>query len=205
MKISVLISGRGSNLKAIIEDSKKIRCPYKIEVVIADNDCPGLVYAKDENIPVRIVNYKHHFSRENAEGIIDGILNLFNVNLVVLAGFMKLLTPYLISRWDNKIINIHPSLLPMFPGLHTHKRALETGVKFHGVTVHFVDEGMDSGPIIAQRCIPVWPIYNAETLGKRVLEEEHELLPTVIRMIALNKIAVVDKKVVYYGNENGNV
>jgi phosphoribosylglycinamide formyltransferase-1 len=205
MKIAVLISGRGSNLKAMIEDSKRFMCPYEIALVIADKNCDGLNYAYMENIPVRIVNYAEFNSKESAENKIDGHLYQYDVDLVVLAGFMKLFTPYLITRWYGRIINIHPSLLPSFRGLNTHERAIKTGVKFHGVTVHYVDEGTDTGPIIAQRCVPVWPIYTPNTLADRVLEEEHELLPTVIRMIALNKIALKNNKVVYYNIEDGNV
>ena len=197
MKIAVLISGRGSNLRSIINDSKQPNCPYTIAVVIANKECPGLRYADEINIPIRVISYKGHARRDTAEGIIDGVLNMFGVDLVVLAGFMKVLTPYLVSRWKNRIINIHPALLPSFPGLHTHEQALNAGVKFHGVTVHFVDEGTDTGPIIAQRCVPVWPSYDADALATRVLEEEHEILPTVLRMIADNKISVVNGKVCY--------
>lgn len=205
MKIAVLISGRGSNLKSIIDDSKRTFCPYKIEVVIADKNCEGLNYAYAENIPVRIVNYKGYTSREEAESQINITCNSFEVDLIVLAGYMKVLTPYLVNLWTNKIVNIHPALLPSFPGLHTHERALEAGVKFHGVTVHFVDEGTDTGPIIAQRCVPVWPTDDEDTLASRVLVEEHDLFPRVIRKIALNQVACVNSKVVHYDNDDGNI
>lgn len=203
LKIAVLISGRGSNLKAIMDDSKKDKCPYSISVVIADSSCPGLQYAREENIPTYIVNYKDYNSRKDAEVKIHNILTCFDVGLVVLAGYMKLLTSYLITHWENKIINIHPALLPAFPGLHTHERALERGVLFHGCTVHFVDSGMDTGPIILQRVIAVLPIDNAETLADRVLRQEHMALPYVIRRFAADELHVVDKKVIKDYQEQG--
>ncbi len=200
MKVAVLISGRGSNLKAIIEDTKKQPCPYTVNVVISDKECPGLAYAREEKIPLSVVNYKIHANKQEAEKSIDNILNMFDAELVVLAGFMKILSPHLIRIWKGKIINIHPSLLPAFPGLHTHERAIEAGVKFHGCTVHFVDSGVDTGPIIAQRCIPVWPRYTAGELADEVLKEEHEILPKVIRMFANNRVKLVNNKVAYYNS-----
>ncbi|NJO61519.1 MAG: phosphoribosylglycinamide formyltransferase [Richelia sp. RM2_1_2] len=204
-KLAVLISGRGSNLKSIINESKKPNCLYIINVVIADNDCIGLQYAKDENIPIRIVNYNSVPSREHAEGIIDGVLQLYDIDLVVLAGYMKLLTSYIVSRWKDKIINIHPALSPAFTGLHTHERAIERGVKYHGCTVHYVDAGMDTGPIIAQRVVPVLTSDTASTLANKVLEQEHQILPLVIEGIASGDILIIDNEVIYRNNTLGNL
>lgn len=183
MRIAVLISGRGSNLKAIIEDTKKEGCPYLIELVIADKKCDGLRYASEEEIPTSIIDYSAFADRKSAEKVINDLLNMKNIELVVLAGYMKLLTPYLVNRWKNRIINIHPALLPSFPGLNTHERAIQAGVKYHGVTVHFVDEGIDSGPIIDQLVVPVFRDDTPDLLASRVLVEEHKLLPDVIRRL----------------------
>lgn len=185
MKVAVLISGRGSNLKSIIDDSRIKGCPYTISTVMSDKICAGLFHAEQCNIPTYVIEYLPKKPKQFAEETIDLILRLHGIDLVVLAGYMRIISPFLVDKWDKKIINIHPSLLPNFPGLDTHKRAIESGVELHGCTVHYVDQGMDTGPIIEQQTVPVLPTDTPETLASRVLKEEHILLPRVIRNIAL--------------------
>lgn len=187
MKVAVLISGRGSNLEKIIEHAEAEKL-YEICVVIANKNCLGIDLAIKNNIPYRIVPYADLPSKEHAEIAIHGTLDLYGAELIVLAGFMKVLTPLLVNKWYGKIINIHPSLLPAFTGLNTHQRAIERGVKYHGCTVHYVDAGLDTGPIIAQKAVDVYPTDDVDMLTHRVLEQEHIILPKVIKDIALGNV-----------------
>ena len=171
LKIAVLISGRGSNLQALIDAAQKPDYPARIACVISNKpDTKGLECARDAKIPTEVIDHKKFASREAFEHALDAKLEEYDVQLVCLAGFMRLLTPWFVDRWRDRLINIHPSLLPSFPGLDTHKRALEARVKEAGCTVHFVRAEMDHGPIILQAIVPVMPGDTEETLAARVLE-----------------------------------
>jgi phosphoribosylglycinamide formyltransferase-1 len=194
LKIGVLISGRGSNLQSLVNDIQ-YGAPYEIACVLANKDCAGLQIAKDNKIPYAVVRYKDHDSKESAESMLDTYLRMFNVQLVVLAGFMRVLSPTFVSKWPDKVINIHPSLLPSFPGLHVHEQAISYGVKYSGCTVHFVTPKLDDGPIIGQSVVPVLDTDTVESLATRILVEEHMLLPKCIRLIANDQIETIENRV----------
>lgn len=197
-KIAVLVSGGGSNLQAIIDSIKDGKLNCKIEMVISDREgAYGLERARINNIPSYLVDRKIYGSETS-----DKIYELLKgkVDLIVLAGFLSILKGDLIAEFKNKIINIHPSLIPAFcgngmHGMNVHKSAIEYGVKFSGCTVHFVDEGTDTGPIILQKVVPVYDEDTPEILQKRILVEEHKALPEAIGMMAEGKIKVNDRKV----------
>lgn len=197
-KIAVLVSGGGSNLQAIIDSIKDGKLNCKIEMVISDREgAYGLERARINNIPSYLVDRKIYGSETS-----DKIYELLKgkVDLIVLAGFLSILKGDLIAEFKNRIINIHPSLIPAFcgngmHGMNVHKSAIEYGVKFSGCTVHFVDEGTDTGPIILQKVVPVYDEDTPEILQKRILVEEHKALPEAIGMMAEGKIKVNDRKV----------
>lgn len=200
LKLAVLISGRGSNLQALIDAQQNPDFPAKIECVISNKpDVAGLDRARAANIPALVINHRDFSSREAFEQALDAKLNEKGVQLVCLAGFMRLLTPWFVERWHDRLINIHPSLLPAFPGLDTHQKAIDYGVKFAGCTVHFVRAEMDHGPIILQAAVPVHQDDNEESLATRVLAEEHKLYPQAVRLIAENRVNVLDEKVFVTG------
>lgn len=200
MKIAVLISGRGSNLKALIEAAQQKDYPAEIACVISNvPKAKGLDYAAASNIPALTINHRDYGNREAFEKALDEALEAKGVQLVCLAGFMRLLTPWFVDRWRDRLINIHPSLLPSFPGLDTHKAALDYGVKFTGCTVHFVRAEMDHGPIIIQAAVPVLPNDNEDLLAARVLAAEHKIYPEAIRLIAENRVNIMDEKVFVAG------
>lgn len=182
-RIAVLISGRGSNLKSLIAACKDPSYPAEIEVVISNNpDAGGLDIARHEGIHTHVIDHQPFGNDRKAhERQIDATLQAHNVSTVCLAGYMRLLTPFLISNWKGKMLNIHPSLLPLFPGLHTHRKALKAGMKVHGCTVHLVTEEVDAGPILGQAVIPILPNDTEETLADRLLEQEHLLYPRVLK------------------------
>ncbi len=191
LKVSVLVSGNGSNLQALID-----QCPENasIDLVISDKpDCLALKRAEKAGIKTVIVPQKKMYERD-AE--IDRLLKEFDIELVCLAGYMRLLSEKLVTDWHNKIINIHPSLLPAFKGLNVQQRAIDAGVKFSGCTVHFVRPEMDSGPIINQAVVPVLPDDTAETLAARILEQEHICYPQALKAIANDEIMIVDERVI---------
>ncbi|WP_068089470.1 phosphoribosylglycinamide formyltransferase [Polycladidibacter stylochi] len=185
-KVAVLISGRGSNMISLINATRTADFPAEIVVVGSNRpDAAGLSYARNEGIACFALDHKQYGKdREAFERDLDAKLEENGVELVVLAGFMRLLTPWFVNRWHNRLINIHPALLPAFPGLDTHERAIETGVKVHGATVHFVTAEMDVGPIIAQGIVQVEDTDDANRLGTRVLEIEHQIYPQALRLIA---------------------
>ncbi len=194
--IGVLVSGRGTNLQAIINAIHKGKIDGEIKIVISDNPkAYALQRAKKNNIKTQVVYYKQYTNKEEYEQEIIKHLKYYNVDLVVLAGYMRILSPFFIRQFHYRIINIHPSLLPSFPGLHAQRQALEYGVKISGCTVHFVDEGVDSGPIILQKSVIVKPSDTEESLTKRILRYEHQLLPKAIQLFAQNKIEIINKKV----------
>ncbi len=195
-RIGVLASGRGSNLQALIDALKNGEDSYQIEVVISDKEeAQALIRAKKEQIPNIFINPREFSHKEEFEQAILEVIRKHNCNLICLAGFMRILTPSFINKAGVKIVNIHPSLLPAFPGLNAHQQALDYGVKYSGCTVHFVDEGVDSGPIILQAVVPVEVDDTVETLSQRILKEEHKLYPLAIKLIAEGKVKVEGRKV----------
>lgn len=199
LKIAILISGRGSNLQALIDQFGPGVAASPIEIVLVLSNRPdafGLTRAARAGIPTQVIDHKNFAERASFDAAMDQAIRAAGAELVVLAGFLRLLTDGFIAGWQDRLVNIHPALLPAFKGLDTHARALATGVRFHGCTVHFVRPEMDSGPIIAQAAVPVRPDDTAETLGRRVLAAEHRLFPQTLRLIAEGKVSVVDERAV---------
>ncbi|MCB8822076.1 phosphoribosylglycinamide formyltransferase [Microvirga rosea] len=183
-RIAVLISGRGSNMVSLIEAAQKTEFPGEIALVLSNRpDAGGLERAKASGIEALAIDHKAYSTRESFEQAIDEALRSRDIDFVCLAGFMRVLTSWFVERWEGRMINIHPSLLPLFRGTHTHKRALEEGVLVHGCTVHFVVPELDAGPIVAQAVVPVIPGDTEDSLAKRVLAQEHLLYPQALRMI----------------------
>ncbi len=197
MKIAVFASGRGSNLQALIDASASGFIPAEIKLVISDNkNAVALKRAEAARIEnIFIDPDKFNTKREYEKKLIE-LLKEYKIDLIVLAGFMRILTSTLINQYKDKIINIHPSLLPAFKGLNAQKQAIEHGVKYSGCTVHFVDEGVDSGPIIEQAVVRVDENDSAEDLSKKILKEEHRIYPEVIRDIVKDKVIIENRKVI---------
>ncbi|MBO6764332.1 phosphoribosylglycinamide formyltransferase [Maricaulis sp.] len=195
-KIAVLISGRGSNMQALLEAAKDEAFPAEI-VVVASNrpDAPGLAVAEAAGIATEVIDHRDYDGREAFEEALDSTLKMYGPRIVCLAGFMRILTPWFTERWRDLLINIHPSLLPAFKGLHTHERALEAGVRIHGCTVHYVRPEMDDGPIIGQAAVPVLPGDTPDTLAARVLEAEHKLYPQCVALACSGKARVAGERV----------
>jgi phosphoribosylglycinamide formyltransferase 1 len=185
-RVAILISGRGSNMTALIEAAAATDYPAEIAVVVSNRaDAPGLARAHAAGVATAVVDHTQFGAdREAFERSLDDELCRRRIDLVCLAGFMRLLTPWFVKRWSGRMLNIHPSLLPQFKGLHTHRRALEAGVKRHGATVHLVVPEMDAGPIVAQGSVPVRDGDTEETLAERVLEIEHQIYPRALRAVA---------------------
>ena len=191
MKIGVLISGRGSNLKALIESQENGTLGAEISTVISNvPKVMGLKIADEKQIENHVVDHRNYRSRELFEDQLTLILEASDINLICLAGFMRILTTNFIKKWENKIINIHPSLLPAFKGLNTHERAIESGAKFTGCTTHFVYPDLDEGPIIAQSVVPISQNDTVTTLSAKVLAEEHKLYPATVNMISRGLVKV---------------
>ena len=194
--IAVLASGRGTNLQAIIDAIKAGKIDGKIKIVISDNpEAYALKRAQDNQIDTMVFPYKQYNNKKEYEQKILNCLINNNIGLIVLAGYMRLLSSRIIKEYRHRIINIHPALLPSFPGLHAQRQAIEYGVKISGCTVHFVDEGMDTGPIILQKAVEVRKSDSKETLSKRILEYEHQVLARAIQLFAQNKIHIQNNKV----------
>jgi phosphoribosylglycinamide formyltransferase-1 len=188
LRLAVFISGRGSNMQALIESCAQADFPAQIEVVVSNRpDAAGLQRAKEAGITTAIIDHKKFTGREEFENALSAALIPHTIDLICLAGFMRVLTPHFLSAWQGRIINIHPSLLPDYKGLHTHERVLQDGRGESGCTVHHVVPEMDSGPIIVQKRVPVLPGDTPETLAKRVLEQEHIAYPEAIRILAGQK------------------
>lgn len=184
-RIAILISGRGSNMISLVEAMRAPDFPAEPIVVISNRpEAAGISWAKTQGIPALPMDHKLYESREHFEGQLQSVLTSSRIDLVCLAGFMRLMTADFVEKWHNRMINIHPSLLPDFKGLHTHERAIAAGKKEAGCTVHFVRPEMDEGPIIAQSAVPILPTDTAETLGTRVLTAEHKLYPYALRLVA---------------------
>lgn len=186
-RIAVLISGRGSNMAALLRND----CGGDVVVVGSNKaDAGGLAIARDAGIATFAIGHKDYASREAFDGALVAALNEYRPDLVVLAGFMRILTPVFVNAFAGRLINIHPSLLPSFPGLDTHQRALADGVKLHGCTVHFVTPELDRGPIIAQAAVQVEDDDTPDTLAAKVLLQEHQILPYAVRLFCEGRLAV---------------
>ena len=191
LRLAVLVSGRGSNLQALIDACADDAFPAEIALVIANvATAGGLQRAEKAGIPTRVVDHKGYPDRDSFDAVLTEAIEESGARLVCLAGFMRLLTDGFCHRWRDRLINIHPSLLPGFKGLHTHERVLEAGVRITGCTVHFVRAAMDEGPIIAQAAVPVGIDDDADTLAARVLAQEHRLYPLAVRLIAEDRVKV---------------
>ena len=189
-RVGVLVSGRGSNMTALIEAAQAPDYPAEIAVVISNRpDALALETATERGVPAVCVDHKVFDTRELFEQQLDRALRADKIDIICLAGFMRILSPWFVGRWEGRILNIHPSLLPSFPGLDTHKRALDAGVKFHGCTVHLVTRELDRGPIIDQAAIAVRPDDTPDTLAARVLTAEHELYPACLAKVARERLA----------------
>jgi phosphoribosylglycinamide formyltransferase-1 len=191
-RVAVLISGRGTNMASLIDSAKGADYPAEIVLVLSNRpDAAGLVHAKSKGVATAVVDHTEFGKdREAFERALQSVLEAHRVELVCLAGFMRLLTPWFVQRWEGRMLNIHPALLPDFKGINTHERALAAGVKTHGATVHFVTTEMDSGPIVAQSEVPVLADDTAETLAARVLAAEHRLYPQALRMVAEGRVTI---------------
>ena len=181
-RVGVLISGRGSNLAALLAAARRPDAPFVIALVISNReDAGGLALAAQNGVPTLAIDHRpFKGDRPGHEAAIDAALREAGVEIVCLGGYMRLLSPFLVGAWRGRMLNIHPSLLPALPGLHTHERALELGMKLHGCTVHLVTEVMDEGPILAQAAVPVLVGDDADTLAARVLAQEHRLYPAAL-------------------------
>jgi formyltetrahydrofolate-dependent phosphoribosylglycinamide formyltransferase len=180
-RVAVLISGRGSNLAALLGAARSHQYAAQITYVISNRaDAAGLILARMAGIHADVFSQRDYADRSAHEAAIDDALQAHHIEIVCLAGYMRLLTPFLVGRWAGRMLNIHPSLLPQFPGLDTHRRALAAGVSRHGCTVHLVNDAMDAGPILAQAAVPVLADDTEEILAARVLVKEHMLYPWVL-------------------------
>jgi phosphoribosylglycinamide formyltransferase 1 len=196
LKVAVLISGRGTNLQALIDACADPTFPVEIRLVIASRaDAPGLARAREARIPAQAIAHRDYARREDFDAALSEALDAAGIELVCLAGFMRILGDAFVARWRDRLVNIHPSLLPAFRGLDTHVRALAAGVRFTGCTVHFVRAAVDDGPIIVQAAVPVLPEDDAERLAERVLAAEHRAYPLALRLIAEGRVRVGDGRV----------
>jgi phosphoribosylglycinamide formyltransferase 1 len=200
LKVGVLISGRGSNLQALIDACADPAFPAEIVLVLSNKaDAYGLERARNAGIPATVVSHRDYADKPGFEAAMDDALNAAGVELVCLAGFMRLLTAGFVERWHNRLINIHPSLLPSFKGLDTHARAIEAGVRFTGCTVHYVRPAMDEGPIILQAVVPILEGDDDHTLADRVLVAEHRCYPGALKLIAEGRARVEGERVAISG------
>ena len=197
MRVAVLISGRGSNMAALIEACRRPDYPAEIVLVISNKpDAKGLETAAAAGIATKVIDFRGKGSRQAFEDAATQALEDAEVDLICLAGFMRILSADFVGHWRDRVINIHPSLLPAFPGLETHERALQAGVRITGCTVHFVRPEMDNGPIIAQVAVPVSNRDTADTLSARVLTYEHRIYPLALELIASGRARLVDERVI---------
>jgi phosphoribosylglycinamide formyltransferase-1 len=195
-RVGILISGRGSNMMSLIAAAHSADYPAEIACILSNRpEAEGLLKAAGAGLPTRCVDHTRFVAREAFEAELDATLRSFGVDLVACAGFMRLMTPSFVERWRDRMLNIHPSLLPAFPGLHTHERAIAAGVKITGCTVHVVRAEMDNGPIVAQAAVPVLDGETPEGLAARVLEAEHELYPHALALFASGRVHIAGGKV----------
>jgi phosphoribosylglycinamide formyltransferase 1 len=197
INIGVLVSGRGTNLQAIIEAIEEGKIEGKIKIVVSDNlNAHALKRASQYHLETQYINYKEFKSREDYDKKVIETLENKEVELVVLAGYMRILSSYFIKAYQNKIISIHPALLPSFPGLRAQKQAVEYGVRISGCTVHFVDEGMDSGPIILQSAVEVSEDDTEGSLAERILKKEHQIYVQAIQLFSQGRLIIKGRKVI---------
>ncbi len=197
LKVGVLISGSGTNLQALIDDCARADAVSEIALVLSNRaDAFGLTRAAEAGLPHCTIDHREYGTRADFERALSAALEASSVELVCLAGFMRVLTAEFVERWRDRLINIHPSLLPAFKGLDTHARAIAAGVRIAGCTVHFVRPEVDNGPIVVQAAVPVQPDDTAESLAARVLREEHRCLPLAVRLIAQGRVSVAGERCV---------
>lgn len=195
--IVILISGRGSNMEAIVRSAQAERWPARIAAVISNRaDAQGLQFAAQMGIATAVVASKEYPTRDAFDAALQAQIDCFHPDLVVLAGFMRILTAPFVEHFAGRMLNIHPSLLPSFPGLATHQQALSVGVKVHGATVHFVTADLDHGPIVAQAAVPVLPEDTEQSLAGRVLTQEHIIYPRAVRWFVEDRLSITDGRVV---------
>ncbi len=205
MKLGILFSGRGSNLQALIDACKDEKYPAEIAIAICNNpNAEGIAIAEAAGVPVQVINHKEYEDRDTFDAALDTTLKEAAVELVCNAGFMRILTSGFVKSWHNRQLNIHPSLLPAFKGLHVHDRVLQSGARLTGATVHFVRDEMDEGPIVAQVAVPVASDDTVETLSERVLKAEHQIYPMAIRLVAEGKARVQGERVAIDGVSETN-
>lgn len=189
--IVILISGRGSNMEAVVHAAREEQWPARIAAVISNKaDAKGLEFAQKHGIPTAVVANKEFATREAFDAALQETIDRFAPDLVVLAGFMRILTPGFVAHYEARMLNIHPSLLPLFPGLHTHQQALDAGVARHGATVHFVTAELDHGPAVLKAEVDVLPGDTEDTLAARVLVQEHTLYPRAIRLFVEDRLSI---------------
>ncbi len=195
-RTAILISGRGSNMASLIAAAKAPDFPAEIALVLSNKlEAPGLATAKAQGVNVAAVDHKIYAGRDAFEASLQKMLDAHRIDFICLAGFMRLLTPAFVTHWEGRLINIHPSLLPSYKGLHTHERALADGVKIHGCSVHYVVAEMDAGPIIAQAAVSVLDNDTPDTLGARVLEQEHVIYPLALKLAASGALKIDNLRV----------
>jgi len=204
LKVGVLISGRGSNLKSLLDACAAPDFPAEIVTVISNRPAAGgLDHARAAGVAAEVVDHKAFSGREPFEAAVTAALQAAGAGLVCLAGFMRVVSPGFVRHWQGRMINIHPSLLPLFPGLDTHARALAAGVKLHGCSVHYVSEEVDGGPIIGQAAVPVLPGDDPERLAARVLRAEHRLYPACLRLVAEGRVRLAGGRAEILGDFDG--
>jgi phosphoribosylglycinamide formyltransferase-1 len=202
--IAVLVSGSGSNLQAIIDASERGEIPCRVGIVVSNRaDAYGLVRARNHGIPTEVVDHRAFESREAFDARLVEVVRSSGAHLVCLAGFMRVVTPVFLRAFPHRILNIHPALLPSFPGTHGPRQALQYGVRFSGCTVHFLDEGVDTGPIIEQAVVPVYAADTEDTLAARILREEHRIYPMAIRLFLEGRLALSGRRV--FTKETGKI
>jgi len=189
----ILISGRGSNMRSIVEDARSVGSPYRVAAVISNRpDAEGVTWAKAQGIVTEGLDHRSFPNREAFDAALAALIDKHQPDILVLAGFMRILGEVFVQRYEGRMLNIHPSLLPAFPGMHTHRQALEYGSKLHGCTVHFVTSKLDHGPVIIQAAVPVLPDDDEGTLAARVLAEEHRAYPLALRWLAEGRLVLRD-------------
>jgi len=196
LRVGVLASGRGSNLQALLDAGSRADYPARVVVVVSDReDARALARARAAGVSSLFVNPKDHGDRPAYDAVLTKTLEHHEVGLVCLAGFLRILSPVFVRAWQGRLMNVHPSLLPAFPGLHAQRQALDHGVRIAGATVHFVDEGVDTGPIVLQAAVPVEATDTEETLAARILIEEHRVYPEAVRLFAEGRLHVTGRQV----------
>ena len=202
INLAVFISGSGTNLQSIIDNCENGKVDAKVALVVSNEpDVYGLIRAKKHNIPTALINHRDYNTREEFENAIIDAIAPYDIDLICLAGFMRVLTSHFLDRFPQKVINIHPALLPSFPGTQGQKDAFDYGVKFTGCTIHIVDGGVDTGPIIIQAVVPIMPDDDVDALKKRILTQEHKIYPQAIQLFAKNRIRIKDRRVIIEDNK----